>query len=71
MNQRIRQLAEQAGIYQLDIGDETAYWVLGQFAQLIVQECANIAYNKQYKHSPAHTTGDCAQAIREHFGVDK
>ena len=39
MNERIQQLAEQAGIYKLDIGDETAYWVLEKFAELIVREC--------------------------------
>ena len=42
-----------------------------KFAELIVGECANIAHNKQYKHSPAHTVGDCATAIKEHFGVEQ
>ena len=40
-----------------------------KFAELIVRECAEIAYNKQYKHSAAHTRGDCAEAIKQHFGV--
>jgi hypothetical protein len=40
------------------------------FAELIIQECAQVAHNKQYKHSPAHTVGDCATAIKEHFGVE-
>jgi hypothetical protein len=42
-----------------------------KFAELIVRECAKIAYNKQYKHSSAHTRGDCAEAIKEHFGVEE
>lgn len=42
MNKQIKQLAARAGVYRLDIGDETAYWVLGQFAELIVQECINV-----------------------------
>ena len=57
MNERIRQLAEQAGVYKLDIGDETAYWVLEKFAELIVRECASLAYDGP---------GD----ILEHFGVE-
>jgi hypothetical protein len=40
-----------------------------KFAELIVKECATVAYNKQYKHSAAHTRGDCAEAIKKHFGV--
>ena len=42
-----------------------------KFAELIVRECAEIAYNKQYKHSAAHTRGDCAEAIKQHFGVEE
>lgn len=44
---------------------------LVKFAELIVRECAKIAHNRQYKHSPAHTVGDCATAIKEHFGVEE
>jgi len=42
MNERIRQLAEQAGIYKLNLSDETEYWIIEKFAELIVQECADI-----------------------------
>ena len=78
MNERIKELAEQAREYAnskepyekiknkawIDVYDE-------KFAELIVKECAKIAHNRQYKHSPAHTVGDCAQAIKEHFGVEE
>jgi hypothetical protein len=37
MNERIRQLAEQAGIYKLNLSDETEYWIMEKFAQLIVE----------------------------------
>ena len=63
MNPRVKELAEQAGGVVL-AGSE-----IQKFAELIVKECAIIAKNKQYKHSPAHSVGDCAAAIREHFGV--
>ena len=75
MNERIRLLAEQARIKDHWSIDEarylTNYLDEKKFAQLIVRECAEIAYNKQYKHSSAHTRGDCAEAIKQHFGVEE
>lgn len=65
MNERIRELWNQSR-YPSGRGHDEE-----KFAELIVRECANVAYNKQYKHSPAHTTGDCATAIKEHFGVEQ
>ena len=67
MNERIKKLAEQAGYY-IDPDFDIEF---GEFAELIVRECADIAYNKQYKHSSAHTRGDCAEAIKQHFGVEE
>ena len=69
MNERIRQLAEQA--YELSDISNSGELFEEKFAQLIVRECAEIAYNKQYKHSAAHTRGDCAEAIKQHFGVEE
>jgi hypothetical protein len=43
MNEKIKQLAEQAGIYNLELTDETEYWILEKFAELIVRECAKVA----------------------------
>jgi len=57
MNERIRQLAEQAGIYNLNLVDETEYWILENFAKLIVRECATLAY-------------DGPSGILEYFGVE-
>jgi hypothetical protein len=78
--QLIRDLAITGGIYdcitdpydKLENGDPYSSVMvdLERFAELIVRECAEIAYNKQYKHSSAHTRGDCAKAIKEHFGVE-
>ena len=67
MNERIRQLAEQAGFFPTELTQVGPS--VEKFAELIVRECAEIAYNKQYKHSAAHTRGDCAEAIKQHFGV--
>lgn len=74
MNDKIKQLATRAGIYQLDIGDETAYWVLGQFAELIVQECAEICMEMATKCAGLEGDGalakDCAYWIKKDFGVE-
>jgi hypothetical protein len=39
MNKQIRLLAEKAGIYKLNLSDETEYWIMEKFAELIVNEC--------------------------------
>jgi len=73
MNERIRQLAEQAGFaYE---PSET----LQKFAKLIVEECAKIAV---FKDSGTVATADvaghmaagrsiAARLIKEHFGVEE
>ena len=70
MNERIRQLAEQAGVYKLDIGDETAYWVLEKFAELIVQECAEFVDYRLTNPDGASMAWCDGSDIKEHFGVE-
>ncbi len=48
MNERIQQLAEQAGIYKLNLSDETEYWIMEKFAELIVRECVGILMKPGY-----------------------
>jgi hypothetical protein len=69
MNQRIKQLAEQAGLRFTQLmsnpmvpvvdGKETD---LEKFAELIVRECAEVASD----YDGAHYVG---REIKEHFGV--
>ena len=65
MNKRIEQLAEQAGVYKLDIGDETAYWVLEKFAQLIVKECAG------FRNELGVALCTDPSALHKYFGVEE
>jgi SHS2 domain-containing protein len=81
MNPRIQLLAEQAKKYALDamikITDrEQALKVYSEtydtkFAQLIVQECIHVAYNKMaiQKMDGIRPSVVC-DAIKEHFGVE-
>jgi hypothetical protein len=61
MNDRIRQLAEQAHFYQADDNYFTA--AQEEFARLIVAECARVALNTG--------CGDIEDELLKHFGVEE
>jgi len=61
MNERITQLAEQAGYKDLPTVRLAFHgFDKEKFAQLIVRECANIAMREDH---------DPAECIKKHFGV--
>ena len=67
MNERIRELAEQA--YGIDAGKPfhpSALVALEKFAELIVQECAEVAGCNG--HVSGFALGDL---IKKHFGVEE
>ena len=78
MNQRIRELAEQAGI-SLSQKDYSYYWVesaedIEKFAELIVAECIKEVeglqvsdWNQNWNQAIAHTV----LHLKEHFGVEE
>jgi hypothetical protein len=74
MNERIRELAEQAKKYSIDKLDETGelhkYYdvYFEKFAELIVAECANLIDSMD--HSSQYFP-HVADAIKEHFGVER
>jgi hypothetical protein len=61
MNERIRQLAKQAYLYQEDDNFLTA--ALEHFAELIVKECGAVALNIG--------CGDIEDELLKHFGVEE
>jgi len=68
MNERIRELLNQAGIYQLDRFDAIdGSNQMEKFAELIVKECADIAL------TDGQATGnfDVFNKITKHFGVEE
>ena len=72
MNERIRLLAEQAGIYKLDLSDETEYWIIEKFAELIVRECIGILEPKsRYMGEGPEVLKDKIRQIKQHFGVEE
>ena len=60
MNERIKELLEQAGVKYTIMPKDTVY---EKFAELIVRECADVAAD--------HEAFDIYEEIREHFGVEE
>ena len=69
MNKRIKELADQAGIvlWQSHLGSITHYEgrteSLEKFAELIVRECAGVAWG-------IYANQEIANGIKQHFGVE-
>ena len=68
MNERIRQLAEQATTYIDPSANDGICWNFDKekFAQLIVKETMQVVAN----NLPPNTYLDVADAVIEHFGVE-
>ena len=72
MNERIKELMEQAGLYDFVIESMGINEEMEKFAELIVRECVSIV-------EPMEDSGDewcvalkgAAQEIKEHFGVEQ
>ena len=87
MNERIKQLAEQADEY----AKQTVHYYMGQFdgltwegkikqtrdkkfAELIVGECVRVVEGGHFLHDQAPTAlfaKECSGAIKKHFGVEE
>ena len=74
MNQRIRELAEQAEFSEKDLhiqGDN-----FQKFAELIVKECAKVIapmgdWCGGHGEPSMPSTIECAKRLKEHFGVEE
>ena len=81
MNERIRELAEQADEGYTGIHDDCLALVgneaIQKFAELIVRECVDIVskvpngYRDYRNQIEDAMRTDCLQAIQEHFGVEE
>ena len=80
MNEKIKQLCEQAKAYATEstkdfTGDEPVVWMdyyTEKFAQLIVRECIGVVEGGSFLHEQAPTAifaRECSGAIKQHFGV--
>jgi len=75
MNERIKQLAEQAGMYIVDDEFSTYGKFAENFAELIVKECIDCAvWVGKSNHNPVepiHTAHAVKRRIEKHFGVEE
>jgi hypothetical protein len=70
MNERIRELSIKAGFPEWS--NHAIEFELGQFAELIVRECANhcdLLLDHRISSEWSRGTHDCSRAIKKHFGV--
>lgn len=70
MNERIRQLAEQAGVKMNAYGRPIPASLASNFdelVELIVRECSDIAQTYMSRFSEDH---ELTKQIKEHFGVE-
>ena len=75
MNERIRELAEQAGaVYSNDHAASLLDDEIEKFAELIIRECANhcdLLLDHKISSEWSRGTHDCSRAIKKHFGVEE
>ena len=71
MNERIRQLARQAGLYAF-VSDAGVDPDIEKFAELIVRECMQIIKVDMYEDAISNIwSKNKLQMIKEHFGVEE
>jgi hypothetical protein len=70
MNERIKELLEQAGVKYVTMPKDTVY---EKFAELIVRECVEHLESSVLVPNIEHsrTKTKCVRAIKEHFGVEE
>jgi hypothetical protein len=69
MNERIKELAEQAGYdWQWDTQIDFGHKEMEKFAELIIKECLSVT-KKQYNDTLPW--GGVEDTIKEHFGVEE
>ena len=80
MNERIRDLKEQALIWAVETLDPDALndneWgvaIDGKFAELIVRECVQVCADRGAHHDGLYSAwaDDCSKRIGKHFGVEE
>ena len=70
MNERIKQLAEKAGaVYSNDHAVSLLDNEIEKFAQLIVQECAEVIFETPVKYTEIDIMHIIRDRVKEHFGV--
>ena len=67
MNERIKELAEQAGFFPMELTQVGPS--VEKFAELIVQECAKVILETPVKYTEIDIMHIIRDNVKEHFGV--
>jgi hypothetical protein len=71
MNERIKELMEEAGIYDFVIESMGINEEMEKFAELIVREMLDIFDKRAEPGTGFYEPQEPAEMIREHFGVEE
>ena len=73
MNERIKLLAEQATTYIEPTATSGEGWIFNKekFAELIVQECAEVIFETPVKYTEIDIMHIIRDRVKEHFGVEE
>ena len=70
MNERIKELAEQAGLKMCSCGCDMPTRQTAKFAELIIEECSELTLD--YKNKDYYSGWlDYRDLIKEHFGIEE
>ena len=72
MNERISELAKQSGVWEYyeineGVGEDEKH--LEKFAELLIQECAEVVQEGRWMVPPSQH--QLARSIKQHFGVEE
>lgn len=73
MNERFKELMEEAGIYDFVVESMGIDEEMNKFAELIVRECVGICMKNQFEGAENYNNGavSSAEFIKQHFGVEE
>ena len=71
MNERIKELAEQAGMVIIEDRFSTYLPFVEKFAELIVRECARIGELKEQGYEDYDPDLSVGWYMKQHFGVEE
>jgi hypothetical protein len=69
MNERIKELAEQAGMGPMGIAFSSE--IMQKFAELIVEECVAQCWTVSEIEHKGDVISECSKRMRKHFGVEE
>jgi len=69
MNERIKDLVVQAGFFPIELTQVGPS--VEKFAQLIVRECAEVAFKTDVSYTETDAMHRIRDRIKQHFGVEE